>query len=162
MSGMTGYVNETLPMINALFSDNRVKLGVMAFNCSHGSTVTTADGIWPMDWDDNAKLARMADAAGLEVLLPVGRWKGYGGQTNFNHRTFESLTWASALGAITSYSTIFATVHAPLIHPIAAAKMAATADHVSGGRFALNVVAGWFKNEFDMRTIGATTTRRNG
>ena len=84
MSGMTGYVNETLPMINALFSDNRVKLGVMAFNCSHGSTVTTADGIWPMDWDDNAKLARMADAAGLEVLLPVGRWKGYGGQTNFH------------------------------------------------------------------------------
>jgi FMNH2-dependent dimethyl sulfone monooxygenase len=150
MSGMTNYVNETSPMINALFSDNRVKLGVMAFNCSHGSTVTTADGIWPMDWDDNAKLARMADAAGLEVLLPVGRWKGYGGQTNFNHRTFESLTWASALGAITSYSTIFATVHAPLIHPIAAAKMAATADHVSGGRFALNVVAGWFKNEFDM------------
>ena len=137
-------------MTNALFSTNRMKLGVMAFNCSHGSTVTTADGAWPMNWEDNAELARMVDAAGLEVLLPVGRWKGYGGETNFNNRTFESLTWAAAMGAITRYSTIFATVHAPLIHPLAVAKMAATADHVSGGRFALNVVAGWFKNEFDM------------
>ena len=77
-------------MTNALFSDNRVKLGVMAFNCSHGSTVTTADGAWPMTWAGNAELARMADSAGLEVLLPVGRWKGYGGVTNFNNRTFEA------------------------------------------------------------------------
>ena len=28
--------------------------------------------------------------------------------------------------------------------------MAATADHISNGRFAINVVAGWFKNEFEM------------
>ena len=59
-------------MPNALYSDNRVKLGVMAFNCSHGSTVTTAEGAWPMTWDDNAALARMADAAGLEALLSEG------------------------------------------------------------------------------------------
>ncbi len=140
-------------MTNALFSENRVKLGVMAFNCSHGSTVTTADGAWAMTWEENAALAKMADAAGLEVLLPVGRWKGYGGETDFNNRTFESLTWASAIAAITNYSTIFSTVHAPLIHPVAAAKMMATIDHVSGGRFALNVVAGWFKNEFEMFNV---------
>ncbi len=137
-------------MTNALFNDNRVKLGVMAFNCSHGSTVTTADGVWTMTWEENLDLARMVDAAGLEALLPVGRWKGYGGETNFNNRTFETLTWAAAMAAITHYSTIFATVHAPLIHPVAAAKMAVTIDHVSAGRFALNLVAGWFKNEFDM------------
>ena len=80
-----------------LFNDNRIKLGVMAFNCSHGSTVTTADGAWPMTWEDNRALARMADAAGFEALLPVGRWKGYGGETNFNNRTFESLTWAAGI-----------------------------------------------------------------
>ena len=137
-------------MVNPLYNDNRMKIGVMAFNCSHGSTVTTADGAWPMTWEDNKALAQMADAAGFEALLPVGRWKGYGGETNFNNRTFESLTWASGIGAVTSYSTVFATVHAPLMHPVAVAKMAATADHISGGRFALTVVAGWFKNEFEM------------
>jgi len=138
-------------MFNPLLdSPNRVKLGVMAFNCSHGSTVTNVDEAWAMTWEDNMALARMADTAGLEALLPVGRWKGYGGKSNFNNRTFETLTWAAATAAVTSYSTIFATVHAPLIHPVAAAKMAATIDHVSGGRFALNLVAGWFQNEFDM------------
>ena len=138
-------------MTNPLLdSANRVKLGVMAFNCSHGSTVTTVDEAWAMTWEDNMALARMADAAGMEALLPVGRWKGYGGATNFNHRTFETLTWAAAVAAITRYSTIFATVHAPVVHPVAAAKMAATIDHVSGGRFALNLVAGWYRDEFEM------------
>lgn len=122
----------------------------MAFNCSHGSTVTTAKNAWPMTWEDNAKLARLVDQSGMEVLLPVGRWKGYGGETNFNNRTFESFTWASGIGAITQYCTVFATIHAPLIHPVAAAKMAATVDHISNGRFAINLVAGWFKNEFEM------------
>ena len=28
--------------------------------------------------------------------------------------------------------------------------MAATIDHISNGRFAINLVAGWFKNEFEM------------
>ena len=138
-------------MSNPLVSSpNKVKLGVMAFNCSHGSTVTKVPEAWAMSWQDNLALARMADQAGIEALLPVGRWKGYGGQSNFNNRTFETLTWASAVAAVTRFSTIFATVHAPVIHPVAAAKMAATIDHVSGGRFALNLVAGWFQDEFDM------------
>ena len=118
-------------MKNQLFNNNTLKLGVMAFNCSHGSTVTMADGVWPMTWSDNANLAQMVDNSGMEVLLPVGRWKGYGGDTNFNNRTFESFTWASGISAITEHCTVFATVHAPLIHPVAAAKMAATIDPVS-------------------------------
>ena len=79
-------------MKNARFNGNRIKFGVMTFNYSHGSTVTTADGAWPITWEDNAALARMVDAAGMEVLLPVGRWKGYGGETNVNNQTFKSFT----------------------------------------------------------------------
>jgi dimethylsulfone monooxygenase len=135
---------------NPLFNDNRMKLGIMAFNCSHGSTATTAPGTWPMTWPDNVALAQMADRAGMEALLPVGRWKGYPGSTNFNSRTFESFTWAAGLGALTSRIAILATVHAPLVHPIAAAKQAATVDHISGGRFVLNLVVGWNKDEFEM------------
>ncbi len=78
--------NTTNPLIA---SKNRMKLGAMAMNCSHGSTITTADGAWEMTWPDTLEVCRMADRAGLEALLPVGRWKGYGGPTNFNNRTFE-------------------------------------------------------------------------
>lgn len=135
---------------NPLFCDNRMKLGIIAMNCSHGSTITTAENSWEMTWPDTREVAIAADRAGLEVLLPVARWKGYGGPTNFNNRTFETYSWASAVAAVTGHSCIFSTSHVPLIHPVAAAKQCATIDHVSGGRFALNIVCGWFRNEFEM------------
>jgi alkanesulfonate monooxygenase SsuD/methylene tetrahydromethanopterin reductase-like flavin-dependent oxidoreductase (luciferase family) len=133
-----------------LFSGNRMKLGVMAFNCSHGSTITTVPEAWQLDWDDTVAVAQAVDRSGMEAILPVGRWRGYGGPSNFNASTFETFTWASALGALTSYVTVLATCHVPLVHPLMVAKMAATVDHVTRGRFALNIVCGWFKNEFDM------------
>ena len=127
-----------------------MKLGVMAFNCSHGSTITTVPEAWQLNWPDTKDIAQAVDRSGMEALLPVGRWKGYGGPSNFNNCTFESFTWASAIGAVTNYCTVLATVHVPLVHPLMVAKMATTIDHVTGGRFAMNVVCGWFKNEFDM------------
>ena len=126
-----------------LFGGNRMKLGVMAFNCSHGSTITTVPEAWKLNWPDTKDIAQEVDRAGMEALLPVGRWKGYGGPSNFNNCTFESFTWASAIGAVTNYCTVLATVHVPLVHPLMVAKMAATIDHVTGGRFAMNVVCGW-------------------
>src|SRR5262249_52191155 len=81
-----------------LFGGNRMKLGVMAFNCSHGSTITTVPEAWKLNWPDTKDIAQAVDRAGMEALLPVGRWKGYGGPSNFNNCTFESFTWASAIG----------------------------------------------------------------
>ena len=142
--------DETRRATNPLYRDHRMKLGVMAFNCSHGSSITTAEGAWEMTWPETVELARMADRARMEVLLPVGRWRGYGGETNFNNRTFESFTWAAGLGCLTKQIGVFATCHVPLVHPVMAAKMAATVDHQTNGRFCLNVVCGWYKDEFDM------------
>jgi alkanesulfonate monooxygenase SsuD/methylene tetrahydromethanopterin reductase-like flavin-dependent oxidoreductase (luciferase family) len=137
-------------MAHPVLSPNRMKLGIMAFNCSHGSTVTTADGAWELRWDRSVELARLADEAGFEALLPVGRWRGYGGATNFNGQSFETFTWAAGIGASTRRIAVIATVHAPLVHPVLAAKQAATVDHITGGRFVLNLVCGWNRPEFDM------------
>ena len=52
--------------------------------------------------------------------------------------------------AETKRITIFGTVHAPLFHPLIAAKQMVTADHVGHGRFGLNVVCGWNEGEFEM------------
>ncbi len=49
---------------------------------------------------------------------------------------------------------MFGTVHAPLIHPVIAAKEFVTADHIGEGRFGLNLVCGWNEDEFKM--FGAT------
>jgi FMNH2-dependent dimethyl sulfone monooxygenase len=105
---------------------------------------------WSGSWEDNLALAVMLDDAGIEFMLPVGRWKGYGGETNFEAAGFETVTWACGLLAATKRITAFGTVHAPLVHPVFAAKQFVTVDHVSRGRFGLNVVCGWNQDEFDM------------
>ena len=79
-----------------LFGGNRIKLGVMAFNCSHGSTITTVPEAWKLNWADTVDIAQAVDRAGMEALLPVGRWRGYGGPSDFNSTTFESFTWCLA------------------------------------------------------------------
>jgi alkanesulfonate monooxygenase SsuD/methylene tetrahydromethanopterin reductase-like flavin-dependent oxidoreductase (luciferase family) len=83
-------------------------------------------------------------------MLPIGRWKGYGGDTDYQGETFETVTWAAGLLAATRRLTVFGTVHAPLIHPVIAAKQFVTADHIGEGRFGLNVVCGWNEDEFEM------------
>jgi alkanesulfonate monooxygenase SsuD/methylene tetrahydromethanopterin reductase-like flavin-dependent oxidoreductase (luciferase family) len=92
----------------------------------------------------------MLDEAGIDFMLPIGRWKGYGGETDYQGATYETITWASGLLALTKRITIFGTVHAPLFPPLIAAKQIVTADHIGKGRFGLNVVCGWNEGEFEM------------
>jgi alkanesulfonate monooxygenase SsuD/methylene tetrahydromethanopterin reductase-like flavin-dependent oxidoreductase (luciferase family) len=128
---------------------NKFKLGLFGMNCS-GSIPTTVPEAWKAGWSENREAARMADAAGIEFLLPIARWVGYGGKTDRQGINFETLSWASALLAATKDIVTFATVHVPLVNPIFAAKSCVTASHVGQGRFGLNVVSGWNANEFAM------------
>ncbi len=134
----------------ALYSNNRLKLGLFGANCSSGRAVTMVPERWTGSWEDNLRLARMADSAGFEFMLPVGRWKGYGGDTDYQGATLETITWAAGLLAATRRITVFGTVHAPMFHPLVAAKQFVTADQIGGGRFGLNVVCGWNPDEFTM------------
>lgn len=129
---------------------HKLKLGAFGSNCSSGIAATKVPERWSGSWEDNLQLARLLDEAGIDFLLPVARWKGYGGATNFEGTTLETITWACGLLAATSSLTVFGTVHVPLIHPVFAAKQMVTADHIGRGRFGLNVVCGWNADEFDM------------
>jgi alkanesulfonate monooxygenase SsuD/methylene tetrahydromethanopterin reductase-like flavin-dependent oxidoreductase (luciferase family) len=128
---------------------NRFKLGLFGMNCS-GSFATTAPERWQAGWDENLEAAHLADDAGLEFILPIARWLGYGGATDRQGTSFETLSWASALLAATDGIVAFSTIHIPLVHPVFAAKSIATADHVGEGRFGINVVSGWNVEEFAM------------
>ncbi|MGE0627206.1 MAG: LLM class flavin-dependent oxidoreductase [Hyphomicrobiaceae bacterium] len=135
---------------NGMHSANALKIGLFGANCSSGRAVTLVPERWSGQWDDNLSLAQMADEAGIDFMLPIGRWKGYGGDTDYQGATYETITWAAGLLAQTKRITCFGTVHAPLFNPIIAAKMMVTADHVGHGRFGLNIVCGWNEDEFDM------------
>ncbi len=133
-----------------MYNCNRLKLGFFGANCSSGRFVTKAPERWSGSWEDNLRLARMADEAGIDFLLPIGRWKGYGGDTDYQGATWETITWATGLLAQTRRITVFGTVHSALFPPLIAAKQIVTADHVGHGRFGLNVVCGWNEGEFEM------------
>lgn len=133
-----------------MFNANAFRLGMFAPNCSGGLTMTKAPERWDASWEHNLELARRADEAGLEFILPVGRWHGYGGETDTEGTSFETLTWASALLAATEGICVFGTLHVAFVNPVFAAKQIVTAHHVGRARFGLNIVSGWNSGEFAM------------
>jgi FMNH2-dependent dimethyl sulfone monooxygenase len=139
----------SLPSINKMFKPNSFKLGTFASNCSGGMSVTKVPERWQNTWPNNLKLAKLLDDAGIDFMLPIARWIGYGGETNFHGGVLETMTWAAGLLAHTKNITVFATIHAAVNHPVVVAKQIATLDHLSGGRAGLNIVAGWNKPEYD-------------
>lgn len=132
-------------------SKNRIKLGVFGFNIEGGCTLTSVpERHQAADWHNNLAIATMADRAGLEMLLPVGRWRGWDGKSNPMGESFETYTWAAGLASATDQIALFTTSHLSTVHPLFAAKQAATIDHISGGRFGLNIICGWFGKEMGM------------
>jgi len=145
---------------NPLYGPNRFKLGLFNVNCNGGLTISLAPERWAADWDDVVAATLMADRAGFDFILPVAKWHGYGGKSNYLGRSFETLTHGAALGALTRYTAMFSTVHVPLVTPAFAAKAIATIDHVTHGRAGLNIVCGWNSDEFNMHGIAIDAERR--
>ena len=138
-----------------LGSPHRLKLAVFSANMSGGANLTTAPEAPQVTWPESVALARAADRAGFDAMIPVARWRGMASpQRRAAHRSFETFTWAAGIAAVTERLAVFATFHVPVSHPVSAAKQIATVDHISGGRFGLNIVAGW--NDDDFRMFGLT------
>jgi len=78
---------------NALFNDNKFKLGIFGLNCDSGATMTTAEERLKLSWPATQAIAVAADRAGYELLVPISRWLGLGGPTNFEGKNFETYTW---------------------------------------------------------------------
>lgn len=133
-----------------MFNDNKMKLGIFGSNCSHGLMATHAESTYELTWEHTQKIAQLADGLGFEAMLPVARYRGMGGETNFNGTNYETHTWAAGLAQATEQIMVFSTTHVPTKHPIVAAKESVTVDHISGGRFGLNMTMGWFKAEMEM------------
>jgi alkanesulfonate monooxygenase SsuD/methylene tetrahydromethanopterin reductase-like flavin-dependent oxidoreductase (luciferase family) len=112
-------------------------------------TVTKLPERWAATWDNNEQLGRLLDDAGIDFMLPIARWIGYGGETDFHGTVLETMTWATALLAQTKQITVFATIHVAANHPVVVAKQLATVDEISRGRAGLNIVAGWNKPEYE-------------
>lgn len=99
-------------------------------------------------WELNRDATLAAEQGGLDFVLSQVKWRGYGGASQHWDSALESFTLMAGLAAVTSRIRLFASVAVRTVHPAVAAKMAATLDQIAGGRFGLNIVAGWNKYEY--------------
>lgn len=131
---------------------NTLKLGLFCSNGTGASQTLAPERHAAPSWERSVRTAQAADAAGFEAVVPFARWKGYP-ENRPDHASgmvLDPFTWAAGIAARTERIGVLATSHAPTLHPIVAAKQAATIDLISGGRFALNVVGGWNRPELEM------------
>lgn len=113
-------------------------------NVSGGLVVSKIEQRTDWSYDYNKKLAVLAENNGFEYALSQVRYiASYGAA--YQH---ESTSFSLALLLATERLKVIAAVHPGLWQPGVLAKLLATADHLSGGRAAVNVVSGWFKDEF--------------
>lgn len=96
-------------------------------------------------WEYNRDLVLQAEALGLDMVFALSQWLpkgGYGGV--FDGQALDAFQTTAALTAITQRILLVSTVHVlygPL-HPLHLAKWGATLDHISGGRWGINLVTG--------------------
>jgi FMNH2-dependent dimethyl sulfone monooxygenase len=87
-----------------------------------------------------------AEAAGFSTTLIAARFLG---------PDLEAFMLASALAARTRSIELLVAVHPGIFPPQVVAKMAASLDRLSAGRCALNIVNGWWADEFALFSNGA-------
>jgi dimethylsulfone monooxygenase len=125
-------------------SEDPVKFAYWVPNVSGGLVVSKIEQRTDWGIEYNRQLAQLAERRGFEYALSQVRYMAsYGAE--YQH---ESTGFSLALLLATEKLKVIAAIHPGLWQPGVFAKLGASADVISGGRFAVNVVSGWFKGEF--------------
>jgi len=98
-------------------------------------------------------LVAKAEMLGFDLAFALAQWLpkgGYGGVTN--GMALDSFMSTAALGAVTKRMMLISTTHVLYgpWHPLHLAKFGATLDHITGGRWGINVVTGHRAVEHEM------------
>jgi dimethylsulfone monooxygenase len=95
-------------------------------------------------FEANKRYVMAAEKYGWEYALMPARYYTSHGWND----TFDAMTTTAGLAQHTSKIRLLAALHPGLWHPGIVSKMGATVDHMSGGRWGLNITTGWYKEEF--------------
>lgn len=99
-------------------------------------------------YEYNRRAALLAEEIGLDFIMAMAKYRGYGGHTRHWDIALDSTVLMSALAAETKRVKVWTTFQTLLHNPAVTAKMIATLDQVSHGRAGLNVVPGAYHDEF--------------
>ncbi|WP_454874192.1 LLM class flavin-dependent oxidoreductase [Paraburkholderia xenovorans] len=122
---------------------------------SGGWSMSTLPRTTDWSFDYNARLTRKAEALGFDLVFGLAQWlgkDGHGGATRYRRDSLDSFITIASLASITNRILLISTLHILYggWHPLHLAKFGATLDHISGGRWGLNMVTGHSVDEAEM------------
>jgi pyrimidine oxygenase len=132
---------------------SKLELGVFLPIGNNGFLMSTTAPQYAPSFEMNKQISVLAENLGFDYVFSMSKWRGFGGATGFWDTTLESISLMTGLAAVTSRIGIIATMQPVLFPPAVAAKMAATIDDLSGGRFGINLVTGSFLDEYTQMGI---------
>ncbi len=122
-------------------------IGVFIPIGNNGWLISTTSPQYMPTFELNKQIVLKAEHYGLDFALSMIKLRGFGGKSEFWDHNLESFTLMAGLAAVTERIQLYATVAVLTIPPAIVARMASTIDSISGGRFGVNIVSGWAKDE---------------
>ena len=125
-----------------------VELGVFLPVSNNGYIVSTTSPQYPPSYAMIKAMTLLAEDLGFRFVLSPVKYRGWGGPTEFANYALESFDVMAALAEATDRIQLYGSVALPTVHPAITARRGATLDHISQGRFGINLVSGWQKDEY--------------
>lgn len=95
---------------------------------------------------------QQAETLGFDLVFGLAQWLGkggYGGEMKFRENELDPIIANASLASVTKSIILINTVHVLYAwHPLHLAKFGAAFDHISRGRWGINVVTGYRQSEF--------------
>jgi len=125
-----------------------IELGVFLPVSNNGYIVSTAAPQYPPSYAMIKTMTLLAEDLGFSFVLSPVKYRGFGGPTEQWDYVLESFEVMAALAEATNRLRLYGSVALPTVHPAITARRGATMDHISQGRFGINLVSGWQKAEY--------------
>ena len=125
-----------------------MKLGVFLPNGQNGYIISNSAPQYEPSFDHCLEITQEAERMGLDFILSMIKYRGFGGTTGYWDGCLDSIALACGLAAKTSEIEVFATLPILAMHPAVAARQLATFDEIANGRGGVNLVTGWNKPEY--------------
>lgn len=127
-------------------------LGLFLSTQTGGFSQSTYPRTLRWDFDYNKALTLAAERHGFDFVFSLQQWLpkgGFGGEIHYRENFLDPFMTSVALSAVTRRIISISTVNVLYgnLHPLYLARFASTVDHISGGRFGLNVVTGYDAKE---------------
>lgn len=130
-----------------------MKYGIFAPTLNNGWVISRTSPQFIPTWDLLKETGAKAEEYGFDFMLAPVKLRGFGGETEFWDHTLDSFAVMTGLAVTTKRLKLFASISMLTTPPPLAAKQAATIHEMSQGRFGVNFVTGWEKEEFSQMGI---------